>query len=286
MACSQKPDIIIETTGVKLMKSVFALTVSESKRLIARGVMKMPVVQDALQKGRIILAPGSTNVFIAEEITGKRYNDKWQYCFGLIVDGLPCVSPEEGRESLFVFENGIKTAIPFRTAVAEITKEDVFIKGANAVDAEKKAGVLVNHLSGGTVGFATPYLLEAQANVIIPVGLEKLIPSVSDAVAFAAPGEVDSSFGFKNWLMEIQIPQAVVVTEIEALAILADVRAHLMAAGGMDGSEGSVVLGIEGEQEQVMKALEMIRSIRGEPSVSSRRQACSDCKAPCFLVRA
>ena len=263
------------------MKSVFALTSSESKRLIAKGIMQMQPVRDALEKGRVILAPGTTNVFVAEEIMGEEFADKWQYCFGLIVDGLPCVSPEAGRKPLFVFEHGKRADIPFREAVSQITADDVFIKGANAVDASSQVGVLVNHASGGTVGFATPYLMAAKAPVIIPVGLEKLIPSVADAAAFAAPGEIDSSYGFRNWLMPIQIPQAIVVTEIEALDILAGVRACLMAAGGIGGSEGSVVLGIEGDQSAVESALAMIRSIRGEPAVPGQRLACSDCPSPC-----
>jgi hypothetical protein len=269
--------------GVENMKSVFALTSSESKRLIAKGIMQMKPIRDALENGRVILAPGTTNVFIAEEIMGEKFSDKWQYCFGLIVDGLPCVSPEAGRKPLFVFEHGKRVDVPFREAVSQITADDVFIKGANAVDASGQVGVLVNHASGGTVGFATPHVMDAKAPVIIPVGLEKLIPSVADAAAFAAPGEIDSSFGFKNWLMPIQIPQAVVITEIEALEMLAGVRACLMAAGGIGGSEGSVVLGIDGDQTAVESALALIRSIRGEPAVLGQRLACSGCAAQCNL---
>ncbi len=267
------------------MKSTFALTSAEAKRLIARAVAQMEPVKNALQNGKIVMAPGTTNVFIAEEITGEKHTDKWRYCFGLIVEGLPCVSPEDGRLPQFIIDKGKRADIPFREAVAQIAKEDVFIKGANAVDSSRRIGVLVNHPSGGTVGFATPYLLAANTPVIIPVGLEKLVPSVEEAVRFAGPGEIDSAFGLSNWLMEISIPQAVIVTEIEALEMLAGVKVTFMAAGGIGGSEGAVTLGIEGEQEQVEYALDLVRSIRGEPALTGRRQICRDCKVPCLSVQ-
>ena len=46
------------------------LTPSESKRLIARGVKALPSVQHALKNNTIILAGGTTNAFIAEELLG------------------------------------------------------------------------------------------------------------------------------------------------------------------------------------------------------------------------
>ncbi len=263
------------------MKFVFALTSSESKRLIARGVMQLPQIKEALLHHKIILAAGTTNTFIAEEIMGKSVADRWRYCFGIISEGLPCTSPEDEREPLFVFVQGEKKDVGFREAVKDIQQKDVFIKGANAVDGKRHTGVLVNHASGGTMGFATPYLIASQAHVIIPVGLEKCIPSVEDAVSFAAPGEIDDGFGYKNWLAEIQVPQAVIITEIEAINILTGAQATLMAAGGVGGSEGAVILGAAGDSTQINSLKTLIAGIRGEPSVVGRRQTCSDCKSPC-----
>jgi hypothetical protein len=57
------------------------------------------------------------------------------------------------------------------------------------------------------------------------------------------------------------------LTEIQALALLAGVEATHVASGGVGGSEGAVVLSIEGEESRVEKAFELVKSIKGEPPV-------------------
>ena len=47
------------------------LTVSEGKRLIARAVAQMPIVKQALKEGIVIIASGTTNTYVAEEILGR-----------------------------------------------------------------------------------------------------------------------------------------------------------------------------------------------------------------------
>ncbi|MDO8687822.1 MAG: hypothetical protein Q7K41_04455, partial [Dehalococcoidales bacterium] len=61
--------------------------------------------------------------------------------------------------------------------------------------------------------------------------------------------------------------KAKVVTEIEALAILFGVSAAMVGAGGIGGSEGTVVLVIEGGEASVDKAFGLIKSIKGEKPV-------------------
>ncbi len=48
------------------------LTVSESKRLIAQAVKEMPIVKNALANGMVIIGKGTTNAYVAEEITGRK----------------------------------------------------------------------------------------------------------------------------------------------------------------------------------------------------------------------
>jgi hypothetical protein len=60
-----------------------------------------------------------------------------------------------------------------------------------------------------------------------------------------------------------------VVTEIQALALLAGVEATHVASGGIGGSEGAVVLSIEGEESRVAQAFELVTSIKGEPAVTA-----------------
>ncbi len=53
------------------MRLNIVLTVSESKRLIAKGVAKLEFVQKARQEGTVAIAKGSTNGYVVEEILGK-----------------------------------------------------------------------------------------------------------------------------------------------------------------------------------------------------------------------
>ena len=64
------------------------------------------------------------------------------------------------------------------------------------------------------------------------------------------------------------MPLGKVVTEIQAFAILACVRAYHIGSGGVGGSEGSVHLSLEGDEERVNNAFELVKSIKGEPPVS------------------
>ncbi len=59
-----------------------------------------------------------------------------------------------------------------------------------------------------------------------------------------------------------------VVTEIQALGLLAGVEATHVASGGVGGSEGAVVLSIEGEEGRVERAFELVKAIKGEPPVA------------------
>ena len=52
------------------MHHVFSLTVSESKRLIAKGVAAADYVRRAMKEGTLAVGSGSTNGYVVEEIAG------------------------------------------------------------------------------------------------------------------------------------------------------------------------------------------------------------------------
>jgi hypothetical protein len=49
---------------------------------------------------------------------------------------------------------------------------------------------------------------------------------------------------------------------------MAGVRAYHIGSGGVGGSEGAVVLTLEGEEAKVKKAFELAKSVKGEPPVT------------------
>ena len=63
------------------MHSVLSLTVSESKRLIAKGVSQADFVRRAMDEGTLAMGSGTTNGYIFEEITGKKI-DKYSFVTG------------------------------------------------------------------------------------------------------------------------------------------------------------------------------------------------------------
>jgi hypothetical protein len=54
---------------------------------------------------------------------------------------------------------------------------------------------------------------------------------------------------------------------VEALRILVQVDAIPIAAGGIGGAEGSIILLVKGSEEQVKKAMSIVEKIKGEPQV-------------------
>jgi hypothetical protein len=72
-----------------------------------------------------------------------------------------------------------------------------------------------------------------------------------------------------------------VVTEIDALRILAGVEARHVASGGVGESAGSVVLIIKGDKENVQRAISIVEAIKGEPPLKGFKGTCEKCRYTC-----
>lgn len=246
-------------------RALVVLTPAESKRLIAKGVAALPEVKHALANGRLIIGNGTTNAFVAEELL-KLAVPKVDYAAGIVAQGKLAVTESKSRLLPFACVKGKQVETPWQELLREFEAGDVFIKGANAIDHEGIPGVLVASSEGGTVGAALGILSARGCRLIVPVGLEKLVPSVIEAAQHAGIGRVNLATGFPCAL--VPLPTAEVVTEIHALELLAEVEVWHVAAGGIAGSEGAVVLAIEGEQKEVEKAFALVESVKGEKPVS------------------
>lgn len=249
------------------MRALITLTPGESKRLIAKGVAALPSIRNALKNHTIIVAGGTTNAFLIEELLGEPIDKKSTYTVGIVTEGKTGVTDEEGRIHPFVITNGIAREKEYRwkSYLAEIGPGDIFIKGGNAVDHTGLAAVLSSDNMGGTIGTAWGPVMQRGVELVVPIGLEKLVPDVREAVEFLSGHPIDMAFGDKIGLMPMI--GATVVTEITAIDALYDVKAKCIAAGGVGGSEGAVILVIEGEEEKVKKAFEGITSLKGEPPI-------------------
>lgn len=259
----------------RMVQSGAILTVAESKRLIAKAVAQMPIVKNALANGMVIIIKGTTNAYVAEEITGQKA-DHAAFVTGRIepekaVKRLPPTKPVNH----VILEKGKVIDIPLPEAAKKLKPGDVVMKGANALDYKNKmAAINILDPSGGTTGITMPFIVARKAHLVIPVGLEKLIagdaaemtlkmrePMESLAVpagrgASPFPGSTIPSM----WLVTGEI-----VTELEAIKILTGATAFQSSAGGISGAEGGVWIVFRGTREQVSNALKLIQSIQGEP---------------------
>nr|QNO53748.1 hypothetical protein ONPGGGGH_00047 [Methanosarcinales archaeon ANME-1 ERB6] len=258
-------------------KILIALTPSESKRVIAKGVKNLEEVQRALKQGTIIIGLGTTNAYVADEIlselSGANKIDKQRYAAGVITDKGTCVVTKEEREKEVIIKNGVVSSEKsIEDVIEELSAEDVFIKGANALDAYGNAGILLAHTAGGTIGSAIGTVMARGVNFIIPVGIEKMIPySITEAAKRVGKGRFFKSVGMPVGLMPVY---GTVITEIEALILLGAEDAFTIGAGGVAGGEGSVVICAEGSAESMEDLMRVITQIKGEAPVKVMSVKC------------
>jgi len=260
------------------MKALFTLTPAESKRLIAKAVVQMPEVQSAKNNGYLVVSRGVTNAYILEELTG-RSMEKELYVAGVNLRGVLCALDQERRLKPVTFYKNQELSIDPADALKEMKPGDVLLKGANAVDATWTVGVDMAGSDGGTVGQFVIPLTARGVEIIFPVGLEKLIPSVLEASRMCGNRTFARSIGASIGLMPISTGK--VITEVQSLEILAGVRAVPVSAGGVGGSEGAVVLVVEGDAPSFERSVEIIEGIKGERAIRGTKGTCEKCPLTC-----
>ncbi len=242
--------------------AVVVLKPAEAKQLIAKAVAQLPEVAYARQHGKIVIALGTTNAFVAEEILQQPLAKKDNYVGGMITGSKLAVLPASQMAQPVVLVKGQRSELSIPEVIAQFGSDDVYIKGANAVDPEGNVGILLASETGGTtVGKALPIIFSRGSKLIVPVGLEKLVPSVREAASKCGTRVFKYADGMKVGYMAIV--SAKVITEVQAFQVLANVLATPIASGGIWGSEGSMTLSLEGDEESITQAWELVRTIKG-----------------------
>ncbi len=239
---------------------VTVLTVAEGKRLIARGLMAWAPVKRARESGVIAVAKGTTNSYFVEELLGSPI-DRTTYVTGTT---RPAKGGNGRKTSAdmpdLVMRNGEPVEGLSATQVgAEMGPDDVFLKGANAINyALGQAAVLIGHPTGGTLGAALGSIIARKVRLVAPAGLEKGVPGDLDQLAAEARAAGVSP---ALWVMPSEL-----FTEIEALEVLCGADAVSLASGGIGGAEGSVRLLITGNDDELAAARSAVEGVRGEPA--------------------
>lgn len=270
------------------MRAQVVLTSAESKKLIAKGILQMDKVKAALQKGLVAIHPSSTTYFIMEELGCPRPSEVW-VCGWVLPKGT-CVSGEvleiskrEGpMENIldfphtWVFRKGkFQSGMKLGEILQEMDVNDVYIKAGNALDLQGNVGVMLARLDGGTISRVIGAARGKGFEIILGIGLEKLIPlSIKEASKEAGARKMDYAMGIPVGLIPVD---GITVTEIQAIKMLTGAEAIPIGSGGLAGAEGSTTLVIKGEEEQVKKGIALVKSVKEAKLPTPKIYECSEC---------
>lgn len=261
------------------MKSVFVLTSAEARRLIAKAVIRTPEFQKAWQDAYVLLAGGTTNAFIAQELG---YEVEPGACtVGISCNGLLCVTEPSTRKSFpQVFYKGQPVDKTWDEALQYYHPDTLILKGANAFDSEGHIGIITSGFNGGTVPTFLGYMTSKGLKFICPVGYEKLVPSVPAASkALGGASHIDISLGADPGMYCLS--GAEIFTEAEAIRTMFHCDAKVVCGGGIGGNEGAHYWAVDGDETDVKAMVEYLeQNIKGEPPVKGNRGNCDNCRYP------
>ncbi|KKM10158.1 hypothetical protein SY88_15850 [Clostridiales bacterium PH28_bin88] len=241
------------------MQIQITLTVPEAKRLIAKGAAALPEVQAALRNGKIFFKGGTTVSAVAEELVGTPIKISGR----ISPRGTKTTSAKiDGKHNLLV-SSGLTEYVDDRLkqVIGQLGPDDVIIIGANAMDSQGGAAMMLGGALGGPPGEVIAGMLSCGAHVIIPAGLEKFIPGrIDDAVRAAGRTRMDLAMGMAVGLVPLV---GRIITEIDALTLLYDVRCTPIGMGGVWGAEGATTMVVAGPISEVKKAFALVQTIKG-----------------------
>ena len=215
----------------------FLITVEEGKRLISRAVAAMEPVQRAAKEGTLVIVAGTTNGYLAEQLLEQfgQKDDFTRVGFRRGANVGPGGKPETGpfaNTDVVIRAGQWLRGKTICDIAPELGEGDVIVKGANAVQADRKvAAIQIGHPQFGTISPILTAVMGRRARLVIPVGLEKRV--IGD-----------------------------IVTELEAISSLTGAKAALIAAGGIAGAEGSGTFAVTGDEEQLAAAEALLRGVR------------------------
>lgn len=240
----------------------FCVTTAMGKRLIGKGMVQQPDIQRVLQGGTLVIIAGTTNGYVAEEILKELGQvegfSRIGFRRGMVMP--PGVeAPDQEFPGDVVIRDGTWQRGQTIFDVAEdLRPGDVVLKGGNAFDAWGQAAVFVALPQGGTVLAAVTAVFGRRARLIVPIGLEKRV--FEDVHILAKASNAPGAEGPRLCPMPGEV-----FTELDAIGLLTEAEAWQIGGGGVYGAEGAVWLGIDGDDEEVRAAVDLIQSVAGEP---------------------
>ena len=254
----------------------FTLTVNEGKWLIAHAIAGMPEVRRAMAERRVVFKAGTTVSCVAQLLT----NTPLRIC-GRITPRGTVSSRAKGPGSHFLlYDQGRLENLDGHADVAllELGPGDVMITGANIIDAFGGAAMLAGSPGGNDGGRTIATMCSEGFQVIVAAGLEKLIPgAVGQSIIHSRRKGISSSRGMACGLFPVM---GQVITELEAIRMIADVEVCLIGRGGISGAEGGSVFQAWGPEVELEELERVLASCRGL-LVAGELASLEECSYPC-----
>ena len=259
-------------------RALITLTPEESKRLIAKSIAALPIVQNAMESGIIGFSICSSARYVAEELMGEPMPPSAPYICGYVnqrgLFALP--GGKAGKQLVLVNGEAVWLDWPKENIskyIKRMDSHDVIIKSGNILDPNRKAATLVGQSNGGEYGVYLPYILSRGINLIVPMTINKSVPyDLDEIMPEMGITRIPSNRTHGEPCGMLPLP-GLIVTECDALAALTGVRALPAAIGEIGESQGTVSLLLLGQEQNVEDAWELVESIKGEPSLEEPDQS-------------
>ncbi len=243
---------------MKPQTALIVLPPDTARHLIGRAVAELPQLKRAMVNGRIIIAGGGTTRHVVQSLLGEDPGHA-AFSIGWIQGGAFAETPVKSRgPGPYLIEHSHVSRGWPGPLLEQFEAGDIYIKSGNAIDAEGNVGILLGSPVGGGIGSALPIIYARGAELIIPISLTKLVPSIPAIGGKLGQQRLSQATGAPLGYMPIMAGFATVVTELDAIRILYDLTATMVASGGAEDCEGAVTLHVAGSAEKIGKLMKAI----------------------------
>lgn len=223
------------------------LSVQAGKWMIAEALARMDCVQDAFARGELAVKAGTTTSCLSWLLTGQHL----RLCGRVTSRGAVANLQDSDAPHTVVLGRDGQRSLDYaeREGLLALGPYAVLVTGANLIDSQGNAALLAGSPGAGSYGAALSAASSEGMRVLIAAGTEKLTPEdVRTAIRQSRRKGVDAAFGMACGLVPLV---GEVITEVDAVRMLAPVEAVLMAKGGICGAEGGSIIQVWGEDEAV-----------------------------------
>ena len=246
------------------MKKQIYLTPAAGKRLIAKALANNEKILRIAREHTLVITSGTTDAYVGDEIfkaLGLPDFDMTTLYAGVFMgpDGIKKASHRDLviRKGEYLPEYDIAKIAP------ELTKEDMILKGGNALYLrDRQVGVSIGNPEFGKLAPICAAVYGKRVQLLMPIGLEKRIECpVTVAERFVNDPE--------NTGLRLAYAPGEPYTELDVFEDMG-LHAMLLSAGGVGGYEGGVIIGLEGPEEAMKRADELVSAVKDEPRYGLR----------------